>query len=173
MWHCYTSWHLAHLAKMKLIKVDRDINIFLCWASWLPGRSWVAQDVWTESGRVRVGSGRMTTRWWVLNMRLTAMTRSGANIKLCLMAKRSNHIWLMLGVSPHVLLFWAPSVSGRVRRSGGPGMARQCQASPLIIRWSGFTVCTLRTLPIIRHHSDPIRGIMTLGLSHDGFDGYK
>ena len=56
--------------KMKLIKVDRDINIVLCWRSWLPGRSWVAANAWTESGHeyLSVGSGRTTSRWWALNM---------------------------------------------------------------------------------------------------------
>ena len=58
---------------------------------------------------------------------------------------------------------------GRVRRSGRwrdnvPGSHHQMIS---------LTVRTLHTLPIIRHHSDPIRGIMSLGLSHDGFDGYN
>ena len=161
---------------MKLIKVDRDINIVLCWLNWLRGRSWVALIMF----KLNQVTGPSKCGEWENDISVVgsehAITGSGVNIKLCLMAKRSNHIWLMLGVSPLVAAACycferAVSVSGRgrVRRSGRwrdnvPGSHHQMIS---------LTVRTLHTLPIIRHHSDPIRGIMSLGLSHDGFDGYN
>ena len=168
--HTFQCWcGIMPTRKMKLIKVYHSISSFVEEAD-SAGVELMVNGIRTQCQVWGVGERHLGGGLWSCDSQawrgpvLTLALLNGKKIQSHL-----TNVGSLASRGCSVLLFWASRV--RVRRSGQT-MSRARLLS-LIIIWSGLTVGTLCTLPIIRLAPILLGAIMSLALSDYGLDGYK